>query len=57
VVEELHRWIGYSDDRSRGFIAVCSCGWESRPMSSAGLAAAASDEHRLGLEDHQQPGG
>jgi hypothetical protein len=39
-------WLGYDDDLSAGFRAVCNCGWVSEPKSTAGLAGAASDAHR-----------
>lgn len=45
--EELPcRWTGYADTRPGQFVATCSCGWESKPYATAGLAGAASDEHQ-----------
>jgi GAF domain-containing protein len=40
-----HQWIGYDTNTSRGFVSVCSCGWRSPAMPSAGLAAAAAESH------------
>lgn len=40
------RWLGYADTRTGRFVAKCSCGWESEPYGSAGLAGAASDKHQ-----------
>ncbi|MEA3055697.1 MAG: hypothetical protein QOD30_1129 [Actinomycetota bacterium] len=28
------------------YVATCTCGWESRPLSTAGMAAGAGAQHR-----------
>jgi GAF domain-containing protein len=43
-----HQWIGYDTSTSRGFVSVCSCGWRSPSMPSAGLAAGAAESHCSG---------
>lgn len=35
--------------RGGRFVAECTCGWTSRPTTSAGQAGAAHDRHREGL--------
>ena len=35
----------YKPNRKPGFVAVCSCGWRSPVVSSAGLAGAAGTAH------------
>ena len=41
-----HRWLGYRPVAGHRFIAVCSCGWNSPPQGTAGLAGALLDAHR-----------
>lgn len=51
---EDHIMLGYESSRTmRTYVAVCSCGWKSDEMSSAGLAYSAWDTHiqRSGSSD------
>lgn len=41
-----HRWLGYRPVIGDGFVAVCSCGWQSPSQRTAGLAGALLDAHR-----------
>ena len=44
--EVQHQWLGYARGLPAGqFVAMCSCGWRSEPVSAAGLAGAAADAH------------
>lgn len=46
--DEAHE-IGMRPSRERGracFVATCSCGWESRSLTSSGMAAGAGGQHR-----------
>ena len=43
-----HRWLGYDGLQPGGrFVSVCSCGWRSATLSTAGLAASAWDTHKI----------
>ena len=45
-----HRNAGVDSTRERGdrvrFVATCTCGWRSLPVTTAGMAGSAFDEHR-----------
>lgn len=44
-IPTTHGWAGYGrPDRGR-FCGRCSCGWESPPLTTAGMAMAAFDRH------------
>ncbi|GAC1323308.1 MAG: hypothetical protein NVSMB16_16840 [Acidimicrobiales bacterium] len=43
--DAAHAMLGYKSGQGRFHVAVCSCGWESEDMSSAGLAYSAWDTH------------
>ena len=51
----MHGVVTFEPTASGRFAAVCSCGWRSDPQPTAARAGALSDEHRRGLDDHQQP--
>ena len=43
-----HEWVGLELQGLHGHVAVCSCGWLSQAMASAGLAGGAADDHCAG---------
>ena len=44
-VATTHGWAGYGRPGGRRFCGRCTCGWESAPSSTAGMAMAAFDRH------------
>ena len=42
--EQSHRYLGV-EMSGQGVVAVCVCGWRSRPYSAAGLAGSSWDRH------------
>ena len=50
--DPAHVMVRYKSDRQKGsHAAVCSCGWESDDMHSAGLAYSVWDAHAERTED------
>jgi hypothetical protein len=49
-----HRNAGVDSTHDRGgrvrFVATCTCGWRSTPVTTAGMAGSAFDEHRADPE-------
>lgn len=48
----MHRTYTTVHER-RGHVAVCTCGWRSRPAGSAGLVGALWDAHVTGAPQTQ----